>query len=117
MGAATNDLTLEHGADFVRTLVIRDSVDDVVDLSSGTPSDFAGEIRRSRHGHKEAEFTVAYVTDGTDGTVSLTLLEEAINLLDVDKKYEYDLFWTMPSGIRTKLLKGDVSVAYKITQS
>jgi len=116
MAAAEHNIIIEQGADYIRTLTIRDGGGVIVDLSTGLASDFKGDIRRAHSGPLATSFTMTFVTDGTDGSILISLTDDQTNALEYDTKYIYDIFWVKPEGIVERLLEGEVSVVERITR-
>lgn len=115
MAAALSNITVERGTDYYFTLTIKDALSVVVDLSYGAASNVKAQIRRRAGRPLEASFTAAFVTDGTDGKVTLTLPDTETLKLTEGNHYEYDVFWTDSSGNIHRLLYGDVTVKQNIT--
>ena len=116
MAAVENNIVVEQGADYLRTLVIKDALDVAAPLDTGTAADFKMQVRVSEHGPLAATFDIAFTSDGSDGSLNLSLADTVINALDPDTVYRYDLFWLKPDGIRDKLLYGTFRVSERITR-
>jgi hypothetical protein len=111
MSAAKYDLTIPKGEDYNFTLRILDSLDEPVTLAAVSPFGKA-EIREADRKPLAAAFTI---TSLGDGTLKFVLTDTQTLTLDVNKRYKWDFFWFDSTGLRYKLLYGDVDVVANIT--
>jgi len=115
VSAAQYNLEIDKGGAFDFTLRILDSLDEPVTLSGGSTA-FKAHIREGTRKQLTAAFTVGpYPVEAPDGTIRFSLTAAQTLLLDPNKKYVWDFFWTDTAGTRRKLLLGDVSVVANVT--
>ena len=108
MLAANYNITLDRAADYSFVLVINDANDVAVDLDG---DDFVSDIRLISSKKQALEFTTAFVTDGSDGKVLLTLTPLQTKTLQAGTLYEYDVFVIRSvSGQTIRLIEGTVTV-------
>ena len=89
-------------------LVIQDANKVAVNLIGDS---FKGDIRVSSSKKQALEFTTAFVNDGSDGLVLLTLIPEQTKTLQAGTLYEYDVFVIRAvSGQTIRLIEGTVTV-------
>jgi len=122
MSAAKYDLTIPKGEDYNFTLRILDSLDEPVAfaayVSATNPVYGKAEIREADRKPLAAAFTIGSVAGAstpTDGMLKFSLTDTQTLTLDVNKKYKWDFFWFDSTGLRYKLLYGDVNVVANIT--
>ena len=122
MNAALYNLEISRGADFDFTLRILDSFDEPVSFTGSAT--FKAEIREAHRKPLAATFAFETLTGAGSSTVNATLAAGDVRFiltdtqtkaLDVNKKYEWDFFWTDPAGAVTKLIEGAVTVDPNIT--
>jgi hypothetical protein len=109
MAAGTYDLEIEIGASFERTFtVVRD----------GEPVDFTGDTAAAAiRGSDRASAAVLCLATtengrlalGADGTIRLTLDEEAVNAMAGSPTAVWDLFVRRDANTVWKVLKGNVT--------
>jgi hypothetical protein len=117
VSAAKYDLNIARGADYTFTLRLLDINEDPVVLSGGSVA-YKAEIREAHRKPLTAAFTITAVPDDIGGTVGdlLFSLDDTVTLtLDVNKKYQWDFFFTDVNGYVDRLLYGDVNVVPNIT--
>jgi len=110
MSAAKYDLTISKGEDYNFTLRILDSLDEPVTFPTAPFG--KAEIRESERKPLAAAFTI---TSLGSGTLKFVLTDTQTLSLDVNKKYKWDFFWFDFSGLRYKLLYGNVNVVANVT--
>ena len=110
--SAKYDFTLYQGATFNRTLVIKDTNNDVVNITGYT---FAGQVRTSAHsGTVEGTFAVA-VANPSAGTVSWEM--SATNTQNIPaQQCVYDIEMTQANGDIVRILEGFVDVKANVTR-
>ena len=111
MSAAKYDLTVARGADYSFTLRLLDVNEDPVPVTGGSV-DYKAEIREAHRKPLTAAFTIAA---GDAGELLFSLSATATAALDVNKKYQWDFFFTDTNGYVDRLLYGDVTVIPNIT--
>lgn len=115
VAAAQYNLKIDKGGAFDFSLRILDALDEPVTLSGGSTA-FKAQIREDHRKPLIASFTVGpYPVEAPDGTVRFLLTAAQTLLLDPNKKYVWDFFWTDTAGIRRRILFGKVSVEENIT--
>jgi hypothetical protein len=115
VAAARYNLEIDRGGALDFSLRILDALDEPVALSGGSTA-FKAHIREGTRKQLTAAFTVGpYPVEAPDGTIRFVLTEAQTLLLDPNKKYVWDFFWTDTAGTRRKLLLGDVSVIANVT--
>jgi len=113
--AARYDLNIDRGGSFDFTLRVLDSLDEPVVLSGGVTL-FESHIREGHRTPLVVALTVApFPANDPDGNLRFSLTPEQTLLLDPNRKYVWDFFWTDPSGQRRKLLFGNANVDSNIT--
>ena len=111
MPAALYNLTIEQGADYSKSIVIRNADGSLRDL---TGQSFRMQIREHYHSPTvlaQASLNVALAN--SRATFSLTA--EQTSALDV-KRAVYDLEMFNSSGNVLRLLKGSVDIEYEVTR-
>lgn len=113
------DITIEQGSDFIRYVYLTNTSDNTltprpaVDVSTGT---FAGTLRKSvKSATPSATFTIAFVTDGTDGALKLSMDASTTSSLKAGK-HVYDIEWTKANGEVVRLLEGRADVTQEVTK-
>jgi len=101
---ANLDITIERGADWSRVWTIQTRDRSVVDISGAT---FVGQIKNPKATEDTitAEFDFDFVTDGTDGKVTMSLTDTQSLLLRPDRGYSYSAYMTL-GGRRYLVLWG-----------
>lgn len=113
MSAAKLDIIIEQGASWKKTLALV--------KSNKQPKSLVGYTGKAQIRVKPEstevleEFTVEFLAPRTSGKLSFSLTDEETALLTFTTA-AYDLFITSPTGIRTKLVKGSVTVTPSITK-
>jgi hypothetical protein len=114
MAAARLNLTIEQGATFSRTIVLKDSDDVAVDL---TGYSVAGQLRPTYSSNTAYDFDIE-ITDAAAGTITWTMDAATTSAIStVSKaKFVYDLELTNGSGEVERLLFGDVEITPEVTR-
>jgi hypothetical protein len=113
MSAATRNLTIDRGAEKRFTLLIESPTGTPVNLTGST---FKAEIREEHRKPLVASFVVTILSSNPLlGKIVVQLPSSASSLLDVARKYKWDLFWTDASSVRRRLLQGSVNVRPNIS--
>ena len=107
------DITIEQGSNFQRSLTITDSNNEAVDISNDT---FEGQVRKhAKQDVIEASFSFAFVTDGTDGKVAMSISHEDTTLMTYGRNV-YDVEWIKSNGTVVRLLEGTATVTAEVTK-
>lgn len=126
MPAAKHNITVEQGATFIRTITIKDSASEPIDITGWT---LRGKIRESQSAETAIATFVTEILDQTDedtigqATFSLSAaVTAAIPEAEFTKpflkttKLLYDLEIEKPSGEVIRLLQGDVTFVPEMTK-
>ncbi len=122
MSAAKYDLNIARGADYTFTLRLLDINEDPVVFDAS--ANFKAEIREAHRKPLTAAFAITTESGAgasnvdaalSAGEVQFTLTDTATLSLDVNKKYQWDFFFTDRTGFVDRLLYGDVNVIPNIT--
>ena len=107
------DITIEQGSTFSRSITLTDSNNDPIDISNDT---FRGQVRKHpKQDVIEASFAFAFITDGTDGKVAMTISHEDTSTMTYGRNV-YDIEWVKANGTVTRLLEGTATVTAEVTQ-
>jgi hypothetical protein len=87
----------------------------VTDLDTGTPAQFAGDIRDVTTKKEIVSFTPTILDGGNNGQVLFTLTETQTLLFNAAGSYEYDIFMVRNS-VTTRLLYGTVTIRQNFTK-
>lgn len=109
--AAFTELTLEQYATFSTTVNVEDAAGDAINLSGYAAS---SQIRKSYYSSTANNFT-ATVTGTANGEITLSMTAANTGLL-TPGRYLYDLVITAPSGVKTRVVEGIVTVTPGVTQ-
>lgn len=107
------NLNITRGADFNFTLQILDSLGAAAALTGGQTA-FKAEIRKAFKKPKVVAFSITVQNEAT-GVLSFQLSNEQTLLLDPNKEYEWDFFWTDTTGVVYPVMAGLVRVQPNIT--
>jgi hypothetical protein len=110
MAAAKHNLIISRGADFGFRLTIRNSAQQLVDVSNDT---FKAEIRRAPKQPLLAAFTCDALTDGENGVVNFALPSSESLKLDGKITCYWDVYRMTP--LKDKLIAGTVTVEDNLT--
>jgi hypothetical protein len=113
VSAAKYDLTVARGADYSFTLRLLDVNEDPVPVTGGSV-DYKAEIREAHRKPLSAAFTIATGGAGS-GELLFSLADTDTATLDVNKKYQWDFFFTDTNGYVDRMIYGDVTVVPNIT--
>lgn len=109
--AAYSELFVEQYADFSTTVNVEDSNGDAINLSGYTA---ASQIRKSYYSSTADNFT-ATVTGTANGEVTIAMT--SANSANMSPgRYLYDLVITSPTGVKTRVVEGIVTVLPGVTQ-
>lgn len=109
--AAYSELFVEQYADFSTTVNVEDSNGDAIDLSGYTA---ASQIRKSYYSSTADSFA-ASVTGTANGEVTISMT--AANSANMSPgRYLYDLVITSPTGVKTRVVEGIVTILPGVTQ-
>ena len=110
---AIHDITIQQGADFAKTLTIKDDSDAVINVSSDT---FRGQVRKLHSStDTEATFTFDSATNGASGIVAWTLTAAQTAAMG-NGKFVYDVEWVKSSGSVVRLLEGVADTTPEVTR-
>lgn len=109
--SATNNITIERYADWVKVLTVDDNAGDPVNIGAGT---FVGSISLGTGKPVIASFAFTILNSGTDGQVRITLSASESRKLVPGQKYRYEIVMTL-SSLRRPLIKGTITVDGNIT--
>jgi hypothetical protein len=123
MAAGTYDFTLEQGATFERTLTIKDSNDDPIDLTGFT---FSAQIRKKySDAVSYGDFTFVILNQVSNtGQVRMSMSATVTSAIPVDKadssakkttSYCYDVEMNTGSKI-DRIIQGTISVSPEVTR-
>jgi hypothetical protein len=115
MIAARYDITIDRASDYRFVLTIQNQSGGPIDLDTGTPAQFAGDIRDVATKKEIVSFTPTILDGGNNGQVSFTLTETQTLLFNAAGSYEYDIFMVRDS-VTTRLLYGTVTVRQNFTK-
>lgn len=109
--AAYTELFVEQYADFSTTVNVEDSNGDAINLSGYTA---ASQIRKSYYSSTANSFT-ATVTGTANGEVTIAMT--SANSANMSPgRYLYDLVITSPTGVKTRVVEGIVTILPGVTQ-
>ena len=112
------DIDMVQGSDFITEITVNDS---------GSPRDFTNwsaemDIRTAvRASATAAELSttngrITFNSPATDGKINLFLPNTVTATLN-QRRYKHDLELTDPSGIKSKLFRGNVNVTFEVTRA
>lgn len=124
MSAANLDITIEQGSTFSRTLIIKDSDGDPIDL---TGESFAGQVRSVATSSEIAgSFILTLLNQITNpGEVLWEMTADAASDIPVSVQtkaaikptfYAYDIERTLANGDKERIIFGVVSVMPEVTR-
>jgi hypothetical protein len=108
--AASYDITIEQGADWIRDLFLTTSTQGAIDISQRT---FSSQIRQYPSGSVATSINCSVVS-AAGGQLRLTVTSAA-SLLVPTAGGKYDLLMVTSAGIATRLLAGFVNLSPRIT--
>ena len=106
------DIIIEQGADFQRTVQIKDKDGVVVDITGDT---FEGDIRKTYSSTDETATFNITISDAANGKVSLALDYTTTTAINPGK-YVYDIIWTPAANQSVRLLEGIAEVTPGVTR-
>jgi hypothetical protein len=104
------NITIECGADFLMTFVVRDSADALVDL---TGAEVTAQIREYAEAVDYYQMTAVH--NGAGGKVTLGIAYEDTERISFSRGV-YDVFIDFPNDTREKYLQGSVTVIPSVTK-
>tara|TARA_B100001109_G_scaffold170697_1_gene139420 strand:+ start:73 stop:408 length:336 start_codon:yes stop_codon:yes gene_type:complete len=110
--ASISNLFVDQGSDFTITLSLTNSVDDALNLSGNT---FLGQVRKS-HGSNTVKATFTTTNDGVGGNLTVSLTDTQTAALE-SGRYVYDILQTDGSGVKTRLIEGQLIVTPSVSRS
>jgi hypothetical protein len=110
--AAYTELVVEQYASFSTTVNVEDSQGDAVNLTGYTA---ASQIRKSYYSSTANNFTTT-VTGTANGEITLSMTAANTALLTPGRAL-FDLVITAPSGTKTRVVEGIVTILPGVTQS
>lgn len=120
MAAGMYDLAIEQGSTFRRSITLKDSNDDPIDLTGRT---FRGKIRDKIQGAEIAQFTITVPTPA-DGTFVIELSATVTAGIPVPKgtdanrtkaTYIYDVEMVYPNSDVARVIQGKAVVSGEVT--
>lgn len=109
--AAYSELFVEQYADFSTTVNVENSEGDAINLSGYTA---ASQIRKSYYSSTANNFT-ATITGTANGEVTIAMT--SANTANMSPgRYLYDLVITSPTGVKTRVVEGIVTILPGVTQ-
>ncbi len=108
--AAFTELTIERGATFSTTINVEDSNGDAINLTGYTAN---SQIRKSYYSTTANSFT-ATVTGTANGEITLSMTAANTSNLIAGRAL-YDLLITSPSGEKTRVVEGIVTILPNVT--
>jgi hypothetical protein len=115
MNAARYDITIDRAAEYNFVLTIENQLGNPIDLDTGTPATFYGDIRNAVTKQKIVSFSPTILDGGNNGQVALGLTEAQSLLFEAGGFYEYDIFMVLATVTR-RLLFGSVTIRQNITK-
>lgn len=110
--AAYSELTLEQYADFSTTINVEDSQGDVINL---TGYSVQSQVRKNYYSSSYTSFNVA-ITDISTGEITMRM--DSANTANLDSgRQQFDLIITSPSGEKTRVIEGIVTILPGITHA
>jgi hypothetical protein len=109
--ASLTNFALDQGSDFEAQVQVKDTFGTPRNLTNYT---FAAQMRRSFTSSTATSFTVAAV-DLTVGRIGLTLTNAVTSTLK-SGNYVFDVEMTDPSGKKTRILEGQITVFAEVTR-
>lgn len=109
--ASITNFALDQGSDFEAQVQVKDTLGTPRNLTNYT---FAAQMRRSFSSSTATTFTVTAV-DLSIGRISLTLTNAVTSTLKAGN-YVFDIEMTDPSGKKTRILEGQISVFSEVTR-
>jgi hypothetical protein len=114
--ATPTDFTLVCNTSFSIVVELKNSLGVAIDLSSYDIADFYAQISEGSKKPKLVDFSVEYVTDGSEGKVRFSLVPAQTDSLSSEKTYGYDAFWTVSATVRHRILYGEITVEDNISR-
>lgn len=109
--AAFTELNIEQYATFSTTVNVEDTAGDAINLFGYSAS---SQIRKSYYSSSANNFT-ASITGIANGEITLSMT--AANTANMSPgRYLYDLVITSPTGVKTRVIEGIVTVLPGVTQ-
>jgi len=110
--ASISNLFVDQGSDFSITVSLTDATDSALSLANNT---FLAQVRKS-HGSNTVKATFSTAHDGVGGNLTLTLTDVQTAALE-NGRYVYDVLQTDASGIKTRLMEGQLIVTPSVSRS
>ena len=110
--ASISNLFVDQGSDFTITVSLTDAADSALNLSGNT---FLAQVRKS-HGSNTVKSTFTTTNDGAGGNLTLTLTDVQTAALE-NGRYVYDVLQTDASGLKTRLIEGQLIVTPSVSRS
>ena len=104
------DLVINQKATFQASFTIKNANGTILDL---TGYSVAAKYKRDylAADSTAVAFDATITSPATDGTVSLALTSIQTTALDIQSRYVYDIAITSPTGIKTRIVQGNIKVS------
>lgn len=114
MPFVTKNFNIDEGATFTFSIVWKDSSEAPINITG-----YSAKMQaRDKAGGKQLCFTLTHTDgiaiDGPNGKVSVTITPERTSKLIFPKSY-YDILLTSPSGTKTRILEGTLTLSKAVT--
>lgn len=110
--AAVHNLYIDQGTDFNAEITIYDDNNSPWDLTGYTGT---AKIRKSYYSSTSIDFIVSFSLVRTNGTVILDLPSSVTSEME-HGRYLYDIVITNPSGKKTRVIEGIVTINPGVTK-
>ena len=106
------DIVIEQGADFERTVQIKDKDGTVVDITGDT---FNGDIRKRHNSATQTEDFSISIADAANGKITVSISNSQTSAMEAGE-YVYDILWTPAFAKSIRLLEGIATVSPGVTR-
>jgi hypothetical protein len=111
--ATINNIYIDSGADFSKTISVTDTAGSALDLTGYTA---AGQIRKTYESSSATvALTVAFISDRTTGQITISLTGAQTGAID-QGRYVYDVLLTSGSGGKSRAVEGIATFNPRVTQ-
>ena len=109
---ADHDITIAQGADFTKTITLKDDNAAVINITNDS---FRGMVRK-HHSSTDIQATFTFViTNGTGGVVTWSLTSTQTAAMSSGRQV-YDVEWIKADGTVTRILEGIADTTAEVTR-
>lgn len=112
MAAGKYNMLVQQGATYSQTITLKDNFGVAVNITGCTA---AAQIRQQYSDPTPAAQFTCVIPVGTDGVIRISLTPAQTAAITFDRGV-YDLELTYPSGVKDRILQGNVVISKEVTR-